>query len=123
MTTMISLLWGVNIGGHNIVKMSELEELCLSLGFVGARTYLQSGSVVFSHSGKDTSRVAAKIEKALKQRMGLDVAAFVRTGDELRSIISKNPFSEKNHGMLHVAFLRTKPVKIPMDKLNALRDR
>ena len=123
MTTMVSLLRGVNVAGRNLVKMSELAELCRSLGFVEVRTHLQSGNVVFSYSGKDTSEVGARMEQALKQRMDLDVAVFVRTGEELQCIISKNPFRAKNRSRLHVTFLRTRPANIPMDKLNALRDR
>lgn len=123
MMILVSLLRGVNVAGHNILKMSELAELYESLGFENVRTYLQSGNVVFSHAGKETATVTLKIEKALKQRLSLDVIVFTRTSDELRNVIARRPFAKENLGKLHVTFLRTKPVNLPMDKLNALRDR
>lgn len=123
MMTLVSLLRGVNVGGHNLLKMSELAELYESLGFEKVRTYLQSGNVVFSHAGKETATVTLKIEKALKQRLGLEVTVFTRNSDELRNVVSRNPFAEENLSKLHVTFLRTRPVNLPMDKLNALRDR
>lgn len=122
MTTMVSLLRGVNVAGHNMVKMSELAELYNSLGFKDVKTYLQSGNVVFSHTSNETATLTAKIEKALKQRLGLDVTVFTRTSDELRSVVSRNPFAEKDRSKLHVTFLRARPVNLLMDKLNALRD-
>ena len=123
MMTLVSLLRGVNVAGHNMLKISELVELYEYLGFKNVRTYLQSGNVVFSHPGRETATVTHKIEKALKRRLGLDVTVFTRTSDELRSVVSKNPFTEENLSKLHVTFLRTRPMNLPMDKLNALRDR
>lgn len=105
------------------MKMSQLTELYSSLGLENVRTYIQSGNVVFSDGSKDASSIGTKIEMALKQRLGLDVTVFVRTHDELRKIVAKNPFLEKDLSKLHVTFLRTKLLNFPMDKLIALRDR
>lgn len=38
--------------GHYIIKMTELSSLFNRLGFQDADTYIQSGNVVFSNSGK-----------------------------------------------------------------------
>ena len=106
-----------------MVKMPELADLYRSLDFANVRTYLQSGNVIFSHTDKNASGVSDKIEKALKQRLGLDVAVFLRTCDQLRTVVARNPFSEDNSSKLHVAFLRTRPANLPIDKLKSLRDR
>lgn len=121
MVTFVSMLRGVNVGGHNRVKMPELAELFQSLGFAGVRTYVQSGNIVFSSSAKDTASVEKKIEKALKQRLSLGVNVLVRTRDELRNIVVRNPFTGKNPDRLHVTFLAKKPVSVPIEKLNTLR--
>ncbi|AIQ62265.1 hypothetical protein PSTEL_03170 [Paenibacillus stellifer] len=47
MAVYISLIRGINVGGNNIVKMQELKALFEDLGFRNARTYIQSGNVVF----------------------------------------------------------------------------
>lgn len=123
MTTLVSFLRGINVGGHNMVKMPELADLYRSLDFANVRTYLQSGNVIFSHADKEASGVSDKIEKALKQRLGLDVTVFLRTRDQLRTVVAGNPFIEESPSKLHVGFLRTKPVNLPLDRLKALRDR
>ncbi|OJG44643.1 hypothetical protein RV02_GL000249 [Enterococcus gilvus] len=38
---------GINVGGKNSVKMQELRELFLELGFKDVRSYIQSGNIVF----------------------------------------------------------------------------
>ena len=47
MTVFISLLRGINVGGHKRIAMTDLVQLCTSLGFDNVRTYLQSGNVLF----------------------------------------------------------------------------
>ncbi len=46
----IALLRGVNVGG-NMLKMDRLRELCTKLGAKNAKTYVQSGNVVFDAQG------------------------------------------------------------------------
>ena len=45
--TTIALLRGINVGGHNLMRMPALKQICESLGFTDVATYLQSGNVVF----------------------------------------------------------------------------
>ncbi len=42
MATHISMLRGINILGHNLIKMSELQVLYRGVGFSRVRTYIQS---------------------------------------------------------------------------------
>lgn len=43
----VALLRGINVGGHNKVKMAELKMLFEKLGFEQVKTYIQSGNVLF----------------------------------------------------------------------------
>ena len=47
MPVMISMLRGVNVGGHNRIQMDALRAVYESLGFRDVRTYVQSGNVIF----------------------------------------------------------------------------
>ena len=47
MPVLISMLRGVNVGGHNKIKMAALRALYESLKFEDPRTYVQSGNVIF----------------------------------------------------------------------------
>ncbi|HEY4574447.1 MAG TPA: DUF1697 domain-containing protein, partial [Thermoanaerobaculia bacterium] len=41
MTTWIALLRAVNVGGNNLIKMSDLRDLLAGLGLENVRTHLQ----------------------------------------------------------------------------------
>ena len=47
-TTVIALLRGVNVGGHNKLPMAHLREIAADAGFAEVRTYIQSGNLVAS---------------------------------------------------------------------------
>src|SRR4051794_3372743 len=44
----VALLRGINVGGRAKVSMSALRDLFAEMGYAGAKTYIQSGNVVFS---------------------------------------------------------------------------
>ncbi len=93
MTATVALLRAVNVGGRS-VKMADLAALFADLGFAGARTYLQSGNVVFDAGRADRARVAARIEAGIADRFGFRSEAILRTGAELARLIARNPFPD-----------------------------
>lgn len=91
--------------------MPDLVQVCESLGFHNAKTYLQSGNVVFDNDGRDRSSVAIQIEKRLKDQLGLQVSVFIRTPNDLARIVASQPFKNRDRTKLHVTFLYTLPQK------------
>jgi len=59
MTTYIALLRGINVSGHNKIKMAELKQLFTDLGFSDVTTYIQSGNVVFQSEQSTISKIEA----------------------------------------------------------------
>ena len=55
MTVAISLLRGINVGGHHQIKMEALRALYESLGLREVQTYIQSGNVIFKTSVRDAN--------------------------------------------------------------------
>ena len=47
MKTYISLLRGINVGGHRKIKMEVLRKMYEDLGFKEVKSYIQSGNLVF----------------------------------------------------------------------------
>lgn len=112
MAVMISMLRGVNVGGHNQISMEALRGICASLKLQEARTYVQSGNVVFRTTQRDPVRVAASMESAIEKKFGFRPAVIVRSTAELRSVVAKNPFATRKNivpGKLLVSFLAAKP--------------
>ncbi len=121
MPVYISLLRGVNMAGHNSIKMTDLSLLYESLGFKDAVTFIQSGNVVFSTKDEmDESGIALKIEKAIFGKFNYNVPVMIRTPNELREIISDNPFLDEINfepSKMAVIFLHEKPLQEQIRKI------
>ncbi len=112
MTSFVSLLRGINVSGHNMIKMAELKTLYESLGFRNVTTYIQSGNVIFQTEKDDPASVEGRIERAIEKKFGSRVTVIVRKRAELASVIKANPFIGSNkidEIRLYVTFLREKP--------------
>jgi uncharacterized protein (DUF1697 family) len=112
MTVVISLLRGVNVGGHNKIKMEALRALYESLGLLEAQTYVQSGNVVFRTKTKDLALLARQIENGIERSFGFRPNVMLRTASDLRDVIARNPFAKRTGiepGKLLVSFLAGTP--------------
>lgn len=87
----IAFLRGINVGGH-MVKMERLRAILSSAGFEGVRTYIQSGNVFFD-SDEPTAALENRFEEVLKKELGYDVPTFVRSVEEVRSMLGACPFA------------------------------
>jgi uncharacterized protein (DUF1697 family) len=122
MNAYIALLRGVNVGG-NTLKMERLREVCAELGMKNARTYVQSGNVVFEAQGT-AGRWAEALEKRLAGEARLPVSVIVRTAGELGRVIDANPFINErgiDSTRLHVTFLQRKPARAAIAGLDGLK--
>lgn len=87
----LALLRGINVGGNNLVKMSDLKEALGSAGFDDVRTYIQSGNVFFSSSETDTDVLSTRVRACIKQQFKIDVGVGVFSKAEWQVIISNAP--------------------------------
>ena len=112
------LLRGVNNLGGKKVAMAELREVVISLGHADVMTYIQSGNVLFTPrltdsgtSGRtDAAALAAELERAIGDGVGVRARAVVLSGEELARCVRDNPYpGEKNPKLLHAVFLPEVP--------------
>src|SRR5580658_6695716 len=109
-TIHIALLRGVNVGGHRTVAMSDLRDLITDLGFSDARTLLQSGNLVFRGDGRRGAALEQLLETEAVKRLGLQADFLVRSADEWRAVVARNPFTkeaERDPSHLVVMFLKS----------------
>ena len=90
-TTRIALLRGINVGTAKRVAMADLRALFEDLGYGDVRTLLNSGNVVFTAPAAATGDPAARIQKALLARTGVEARVLTRTAAELEGVVAKNP--------------------------------
>ncbi|HZS46187.1 MAG TPA: DUF1697 domain-containing protein [Blastocatellia bacterium] len=94
MTGYIAFLRGINVGGHKIVKMEDLNAVFLSCGLKKVKTFIQSGNVIFEASSTNSSTLTKKIEKSLQKSLGYDVPVLLRTISELAELVKSDPFKK-----------------------------
>jgi uncharacterized protein (DUF1697 family) len=119
----VAFLRGVNMAGHNKIIMADLKKLFVSLGYKDAETYIQSGNIVFSDSGELPEAIESKIENAIRKKLGLEIAALVRTADDLSVILRANPYinsSGSDHAKIAALLLKDMPTDSQISKMDGI---
>lgn len=91
MTIYIALLRGINVGGHRLIKMSDLKQLLETMGLDKVQTYIQSGNVLFV-TKQDSKQLSQRIQHEIETKFGFSVPVILRTSIELDQIIKNCPF-------------------------------
>jgi len=121
MQTYISFLRGVNMTGHNSIKMTDLSTLFKDLGFNDAMTYIQSGNVIFTGASfLNISEIATTIEKKILKRFNFNVPAMIRTVQDIKNLTPLNPFLQQENfdtSKMAVMFLHEKATDAQIQKV------
>lgn len=129
MTIYIALLRGINVGGHNKIKMADLRRTLETMGLSRVQTYIQSGNVLFE-SNESEEPLRKQIEHKIEEDFGFPVTVVLRTAVELMWIAENCPFSEEaiseakvsSEGeSLYVALLLEAPSQEGIERLSAYR--
>jgi uncharacterized protein (DUF1697 family) len=118
----IAFLRGINVGGNHLVKMEDLRRMFAAMNFENARTYIQSGNVIFETAEKNPDALAETIERRLREALGYEVKTMVRTLAELADIAAHNPFKSATDAKTYVCFLSAAPDDERKDAILALEN-
>jgi uncharacterized protein (DUF1697 family) len=91
MNQYLVLLRGINVGGKNIIKMTDLKASFEAMGFSNVLTYIQSGNVLFQSEEKDKALLTTKIEKGLSRQFDFQARVVVISYKELAAIVRDVP--------------------------------
>lgn len=108
MVTHLALLRGINVSGHNMMKMEALKSMLEKAGFQNVETYIQSGNVFVDSEEENAASVGFKIKQEIFKEFGHDVPAVVISQEDLNSSLKNNPFLKEKDvdtKKLYVAFL------------------
>jgi uncharacterized protein (DUF1697 family) len=117
-----ALLRSINVGGRNLVAMSDLRDLFETLMFTGVKTLLQSGNIVFQGRRQTRAALERLLETETKERLAVFVDYLVRTTDEWNAMIAGNPFpkeAESDPSHLAVMFLKEAPKAKDVESLRS----
>lgn len=110
MTTHLALLRGINVSGHNMIKMEALKTTLKAIGFENVETYIQSGNVFVDTEEENAAAVGFKIKQEIFKVFGHEVPVVVIGKTDLEACFNNNPFlkeKEADTKKLYVAFVST----------------
>lgn len=119
MTIYIALFRGINVGGHNIIKMAELRDLFQTMQLKNVKTYIQSGNVVFE-SDEEVGVLQSRLEHEVEKTFGFPVSILLRTCSQVAEIVQQCPFPVEHlpeGESVHVAFLDKVPTQEAVERL------
>jgi len=110
MTTHLALLRGINVSGHNMIKMEALKTTLEAIGFQNVQTYIQSGNVFVDTEEENALKVGFLIRLEIFKVFGHEVPVVVIGKDDLAICFRNNPFLKEKDidtKKLYVAFVST----------------
>lgn len=108
MATYILPLRGVMPTGKNKVPMAALRTALEAAGLNGVRTYIQSGNVIASTT-LSRSALEARVHDLIAAEFGGDIPVMARTPDELRNVLTGNPFAAHDPARQYITLFQTAP--------------
>jgi len=112
----VAFLRAINVAGQKLIKMDELARIFAAAGFKNARTYIQSGNVIFDATSANTVALRKKIERALQDVLGYEVTVILRPLTDIEEIVKRNPFKTVKtdaDAVPYVVFLSEEPQRTP----------
>jgi uncharacterized protein (DUF1697 family) len=91
MTKYVALLRGINVGGKNSIKMTDLKTCFEAIGFQAVTTYIQSGNVLFSADESDQAKLTELIEDALSKKFKYRSRVVVRSQRQMKKVVVAAP--------------------------------
>jgi uncharacterized protein (DUF1697 family) len=121
MTTHLALLRGINVSGHNMIKMDALKTTLEAIGFQNVQTYIQSGNVFVDTDEENPAKVGFQIKQEIFKVFGHEVPIVVIGKSDLENCFKNNIFlKEKDCDIkkLYVAFVS---IALRSDCINDLK--
>jgi uncharacterized protein (DUF1697 family) len=104
----VALVRAINVGGRNLMRMSEVRACLEERKFQRVRTYIQSGNILFESDVSNVTTLTAALEKVFSETFDHRAGVFVRSHRQMQKIVADAPKEWKKGATLrrNVAFLR-----------------
>ena len=112
----VAFLRAINVAGQKLIKMEELARIFTAAGLKNARTYIQSGNVIFDSTSANAVALRKKVEQALLNVLGYEVTVMIRPLANIEEIVRRNPFKKiktSAEAVVYVVFLSDEPRHVP----------
>ncbi len=119
----LALFRGINVGGKNLLPMRDLADMFVKAGCTDARTFIQSGNVLFKAPAKIAKQIGETVPEQIEKRFGHRPPILIRTAEQLAMVAANNPFLEAgaDEDTVHVLFLAAAPEAARVKSLDPAR--
>jgi uncharacterized protein (DUF1697 family) len=91
MARYVALLRGINVGGKNPIRMTELKLCFEAQNLEDVVTYIQSGNVVFTSRASSAADIERRLEGALAATFDCRTSVMVRSRKQMQEIVERAP--------------------------------
>ena len=91
----VALLRGIGPTNPNM-RSDKLRGVIEELGFSDVQTVISTGNVVFDGDSGDVGELEARIEAAWPEKLGFTSTTIVRTADQIRDLVARDPFADRD---------------------------
>lgn len=117
MNKYIVLLRGINVSGQKIIKMKELQQHLLNIGFTKVKTYIQSGNIILESDKVDIIEIKSHINSMLQKIYGFSVDMYITDANYIQNSLENNLFAEfENQNNVYLGFISGIPNEEKLNK-------
>ncbi|WPR70580.1 DUF1697 domain-containing protein [Flavobacterium sp. NG2] len=121
MTTHLALLRGINVSGHNMMKMEVLKTTLEGIGFTNVQTYIQSGNVFVDTEEENAAKVGFQIKQEIFKVFGHEVPVIVINKADLEACFTNNPFLKEKDADIKKLYVAFVSVELKPENINDLK--
>ena len=121
MTTHLALLRGINVSGHNMIKMEALKSTLEAIGFQNVTTYIQSGNVFVDTEEENAAKVGFLIKQEIFKVFGHEVPVIVINKEDLSACFKNNPFLNEKEADIKKLYVSFVSIALKKESINDLK--
>jgi uncharacterized protein (DUF1697 family) len=121
MPTHLALLRGINVSGHNMIKMEALKTTLENIGFQKVTTYIQSGNVFVTTEEDSPAKVGFLIKQEIFKAFGHEVPVVVITKNDLDACLANNPYLKEKDLDTKKIYVAFTSIELRIDAINDLK--
>lgn len=121
MTAYVVLIRAVNVSGTGKLPKEELKAMGEACGFGNARTFINSGNLLFT-SDLAENEVKRQVEERLADYFGKPVPAYVRNAGEMAEAVQRNPFADDKPSRVMAHFIDNDPTQAMLSEARDVQD-
>jgi uncharacterized protein (DUF1697 family) len=119
--THLILLRGINVSGHNMIKMDALKATLENIGFLQVQTYIQSGNVFVNSEEENAASVGFKIKQEIFKVFGHEVPVVVIGKTDLEACFTNNPYLKDENVDVKKLYVTFVSKTLTSDAINDLK--